>query len=124
MSLKVLVVEDEEVLRDAVSCIVEVKEYEFLAVEDGQYAWEALPTFKPDLIITDIKMPRMTGIELLELVRGSEFSEIPVIIMSAYALDEYKQLANTLGISAYITKPFSLIEMVEAIEIALEPAMS
>ena len=114
--MKVLLVEDEDVLREAVAGILEVKAYDYLAVSDGQYAWEALPTYQPDLIITDIKMPRMTGLELLEKVQNSEFATIPAIVMSAYALKEYMTQAETLNVFAYLTKPFSLIEMVNTIE--------
>ncbi len=114
--MKVLFVEDEPALRESVALFLEIQDYNIRTAVDGQYAWEMISTFQPDLIITDIKMPRMSGIELLAKVRNSTYSDLPIIITSAYSHNDWVDEAKTLGITSYIIKPFSFVDLNDAIQ--------
>ena len=114
--MKILYVEDEAHLREEIALILEFEDHDVQTASDGQYGLEMYDEFKPDLIITDIKMPRLTGLDMLERIRerGDE-DKTPAIVTSAFALREWKERAAGLGVSAYLTKPFSLDQLVNAI---------
>ena len=114
--MKILLVEDEPSLREEVAEILRMFNYDVQTAADGQYAWEQLDAYQPGIVITDIKMPRMSGIELLEKIRASKHKNLPVIITSAYANSKFIETTSRLGISAYVTKPFSLTDLTESVE--------
>jgi chemosensory pili system protein ChpA (sensor histidine kinase/response regulator) len=78
---RLLVVDDEISIREVTSAMLGEQGYEVLTAEDGQQALEILPQFRPDLVITDLTMPRLSGFELLEIMRD-RFSGVPVIAVS------------------------------------------
>src|SRR5438270_4571007 len=85
---RLLVVDDEEAIRELTSTVLADDGYEILMAEDGVHALELLPRFRPDLVITDLQMPRMSGIELVKIMR-QRFPHLPVIILSgAFAGNE------------------------------------
>jgi len=109
----ILVVDDEENIRilyreELVDC-----GYEVVLAENGEAALQKLSESKPDLIILDIKMPGMSGIELLKKIREDD-KEIPVIMCTAYS--DYKQDFNVWASDAYIVKSSDLQELKGTIE--------
>jgi len=114
---KVLVVEDNELnlrlfcdLLRAHDCIVE-------GVRDGREALDAARAFCPDLVIMDIQMPHVTGIELMEAIRAdSDLCRTPIMAVTAYAGKADEERARTAGADAYVSKPISLMRFVEAVE--------
>jgi CheY-like chemotaxis protein len=86
---RLLVVDDDEGIREIISAMLTEQGYEIATAEDGQQALELLPKFHPDLIVTDLRMPRMSGDELVRIMRES-FPALPVIIVSGEVLtDEF-----------------------------------
>src|SRR5690606_8604700 len=78
---KILIVDDEDDIAEAIRMILEAENYEVAVAKDGVEGLKALNDFRPDGIVLDIMMPRMNGIELLERIRKSdEFSELPVLV--------------------------------------------
>lgn len=77
----VLVVDDETSIREVTSAMLTEKGYEVLTAGDGQQALELLSQFRPDLVITDLRMPRLSGYELLGIIR-ERFPGLPVIVIS------------------------------------------
>jgi two-component system chemotaxis response regulator CheY len=76
---------------------------------DGMDALEKLPKRKFDLVITDLNMPNMDGFELIKALREtSEFSELPVIILTSLSDQANKEQGAKLGVGSYVVKPFSL----------------
>ena len=111
---KILVADDEfGVRRLLVETFLE-DQYELETAENGEEAVRLFITYKPDLILLDMKMPRMNGIEALRQIRALD-SRVAVIIMTAYGDHRDRQQAKALGIVAYIDKPFDLIELREQV---------
>ena len=106
--LKVLVVEDEELIRRGIVLAVDWAALDCVVVGEaanGEEALEAVERLGPTLIITDLKMPRMDGIELLRRLRESG-NNVYVIILTAYDSFEYAQSALRLGAVDFLLKPF------------------
>lgn len=83
--------------------------YRVIPTQDGQEALEKIRTYNPDIVITDLMMPRMDGIELVEQIRRDfETSHLPVIMLTAKQTPEDRILAMKYGADGYITKPFSM----------------
>lgn len=82
----------------------------------GQEAVEFLNKQKPDLVILDVTMPDMSGIEVLKYIRHqSQRSEVPVVMLTAESDDETVEKANQLGVSGYVAKPFTMERVIEVV---------
>ena len=106
---KVLVVDDNEDIRNLISIILTGESYEVLAVESGTQALEIYPEFKPDLILLDIMMPGISGFEVLEQIRdirSAKLNSVPIVMITAKSLTDDIDKAIKLGATSYIVKPF------------------
>ena len=106
--VKVLYVEDEPLIRDEIAFILEMEGYEVQTADDGQMGWDKFQTYCPDIVMTDLKMPRMNGVEMIEKIRNDLRSETPVIVISGFASKDWQDRVKPLNVQAYLTKPFSL----------------
>lgn len=113
---KILVVDDQFGVRSLLAETFRGDQHEVEMAADGEEALRILKVFEPDLILMDIKMPGMSGIETLERIRALE-SQVNVIIMTAYYgdLKKMEQAKDDLGILYYISKPFDIIELRERV---------
>jgi len=102
----ILIVDDERVMRDSLSEWLREDGYEVVAVEDGAQALEKVRNERWDVLLVDLKMPGMDGIEVLDKVKKTN-KEIPVIIMTAYATVDSAVEAMKKGAYDYIVKPFN-----------------
>jgi len=119
MSSTVLVVDDKEMMRDSVGVTLQRAGFTILAAPDGQSGLDMIARRRPDAVVTDLKMPGMTGLDLLERVR--EFDEdLPVVLMTAFGSVETAVKAMKLGAYTYVTKPFEGDELVVAVKRAIE----
>lgn len=109
---KMLIVDDEETLTYSLyqSFIISPQDYEVVTAASGEEATEKLGETEFDLVITDIKMPGMDGLELLSLIK-SKYPATEVIVMTAYGSLEKKEEALQKGARFYIEKPFEIKEM-------------
>jgi DNA-binding NtrC family response regulator len=109
---KMLIVDDEETLTYSLyqSFIVSKNEYEVVTAASGDEASEKLDRTNFDLVITDIKMPGMDGMELLSLIK-SKYPATEVIVMTAYGSPEKRDEALQKGARFYIEKPFEIKEI-------------
>lgn len=106
LPFRLLVVDDEISIREVTSAMLAEQGYEVLTAEDGQQALELLPQFRPDLVITDLRMPRLSGFELLEIMR-ERFPGLPVIAVSGeFSNDE---LPPNIAANAFLQKGFCYI---------------
>lgn len=115
--LKVLVVDDEKLVRKGIVLGVDWLALDCMVVAEasnGLEGLEAAQKFNPDLIITDIKMPKMDGIEMLKLLRETN-KEVHVIFLTAYSDFSYAQRAVKLSASDYLLKPFQDGELEETV---------
>lgn len=113
----IYVVEDDKAIRNLVLYALKEKNYQVRGFEDGLNVVESLKNENVDLLILDIMLPEKDGIEILKEVRG--FSDIPIIMLTAKN-DEYdKVLGLESGADDYITKPFSILELISRIKAVL-----
>jgi two-component system, cell cycle response regulator DivK len=108
MGKRVLMVEDHEdnrrILRDLLTC----KGYDVIEAENGIDGVSAAETFRPDLILMDIQLPGIDGYEATRRIKAnSETRQIPIIVVTSYALSGDDVKAFAAGCDAYVTKPFS-----------------
>ncbi|WP_016951741.1 response regulator transcription factor [Anabaena sp. PCC 7108] len=121
MPLKILIVDDDLGTRLSVSDYLELSGYSVIMANDGQEALAMVDQYHPDLIVTDIVMPRMNGYELVRQVRQqTEFRLLPVILLTARTKTQERILGYQSGCDLYLPKPFELEELAAAIRNLLE----
>jgi CheY-like chemotaxis protein len=118
---KILIAEDERDIRDLVAFTLRFAGHEVVPVENGAEAVEAAPREMPDLILMDVRMPRMTGYEACEHIKADErVRHIPVVFLSAKGQDSEIQAGLAAGASEYLLKPFGPMELTEKVKELLE----
>ena len=122
MAYSVLIVEDSKAMRGLIRATVEqMPGFSTFEAASGFDALKVLPARKYDLIITDINMPDINGLELISFVKGHpQYKEIPLIIVSTERSDEDRERGLSLGASGYIVKPFKGNELQELVRKVLE----
>jgi signal transduction histidine kinase len=119
---RVLVADDNEDMRDYVGRLL-ASRYRIEAVGDGQSALERIRADAPDLVLTDVMMPRLDGFGLLAAIRGDEKTRgLPVVVLSARAGEEARIEGLKAGADEYVVKPFSARELLARVESQLELA--
>jgi DNA-binding response OmpR family regulator len=117
---KVLIVDDEPGICDIICLNLENEGYETECAQSGYSALERIKASPPDLIVLDIMMPEIDGWEVLSHIKGDPAtSDIPVILLSAKSEEISKLLGFKLGAQDYVTKPFSVKELIARVRIAL-----
>ena len=108
---RILVVDDEEYIRDLVGSALRLSDFEVAVADDGTRALKAVPEFLPDLIILDVNMPGLDGFEVCRRLRR-DGDQTPVVFLTARGHLEDRLSGFTKGGDDYLTKPFSLEELV------------
>jgi two-component system KDP operon response regulator KdpE len=117
---RILVVDDEPQITRVLRASLGMHGYEIQVANDGEAGLEAFKDWKPDLVITDLSMPKMAGTELCEHIR--EHSQVPIIVLSVRGEDNNKIEALDKGADDYVTKPFSINELLARIRANLRRA--
>ena len=106
--MKILIVDDEEPIRELIKYNVEKQKYETFTAENGQQALELCRNKNPDLIILDLMLPDMSGLDICRIIRNdSSIKDIPIIMVTAKTEDSDIVTGLELGADDYVTKPFS-----------------
>jgi len=123
---QVWVVDDDEEMNQAIGLILKVLECEVTSFHNARSAAQTLLTGKtPDLLILDINMPEVSGLDLLEFLRRRhEWKELPVVMLSSEAADSTVDRALQLGADAYIMKPATIEDLQKAMEISIQKHLS
>jgi two-component system, cell cycle response regulator DivK len=113
---RVLVVEDNELNLKLFCDLLRAHDYEAEPVRDAREALERAQLFAPDLIVMDIQMPHITGLELIEAIRRDVvLRRIPIMAVTAYAAKGDEERIRAAGADAYVSKPISLMKFVETV---------
>lgn len=120
--MKILVVDDEALLVKGIRFNLQSEGYEVITASDGLEALRALQEHKPDLVVLDVMMPNMDGLTACQKIR--EFSNIPIILLTAKADDMDKLIGFDHGADDYLTKPFNILELKARIRALLRRAGS
>lgn len=116
MAMTILTVDDSRTIREMLKAALVDAGMEVFQAEDGVHGLEVLETCTPDVIITDINMPRMDGFGFIEAVRGSDkYRAVPILVLTTESVDDKKERARRAGASGWIIKPFDPVKLVSAI---------
>ncbi len=110
-NLKVLIVEDEQKLANLIRNSIKELFFKVAIAKDGIDGIKKFKSFKPDIVISDISMPNLSGLEMCKIIKSN--SQTPIIILSAYSQKEMLLEAIDLGISKYFIKPFDIESFIE-----------
>ena len=117
-TLRVLLVEDAPFLRYAFGRLLRMEGFDVKEVNDGQEALDCLASFRPELVLTDLMMPVMDGVELIAHLKADpEFSSVPVVDITADITDRAARLAREAGAVDVITKPIDLAALLDRLRV-------
>jgi chemotaxis protein histidine kinase CheA len=112
----VLIVDDALSVRTSLLQLVQDAGFRAEAARDGIDAIDTLRTFKPDIVLTDLEMPNMNGVELTSHIRGrDDLKGMPIIMITSRSQDKHRQMAKQAGVDAYFTKPYNDVELLRTI---------
>lgn len=117
MKTSILVIEDDKAIKNFISTALEANSYNCLTAENGEQAILVTTSKRPDIIILDLGLPDMDGVEIIKKVRS--WSICPIIVVSARSEDKDKIEALDAGADDYLTKPFSVDELLARIRVAI-----
>ncbi|MBN1370976.1 MAG: response regulator [Anaerolineaceae bacterium] len=118
---KILIAEDEPDIRDLVTFTLRFAGHEIVAVTNGAEAVEAAKEVMPDIILMDVRMPRMTGYEACAAMKADPaIADIPVVFLSAKGQENEIQTGLSAGASEYLLKPFAPMELSERVNELLQ----
>lgn len=117
---KVLIVDDSLSVRNTLQELVSDAGYLTRTARDGIDAIEALDAFTPTIVLTDLEMPNMNGVELTTHIRNrDDIGKVPIIMVTSRSQDKHRELAVEAGVDAYVTKPYNEHELIKEINSAL-----
>jgi CheY-like chemotaxis protein len=121
-NFNILLADDERALRFLITETLADEGYDITEAEDGKEALDYIKNNKYDLIILDYMMPELTGVEVCEWLRmnPNPNQEAPVILLTAKALEKDRERARVAGVSTYILKPFSPLQLVDTVQALIE----
>ena len=114
---KILVVEDDPAISNLIRTTLETQDYQFHTAQNGSGALMEAVSYNPDVMILDLGLPDMDGVDIIKKVRG--WSSLPIIVVSARTEDRDKVEALDAGTDDYLTKPFSIEEFLARLRAAL-----
>lgn len=118
--LRVLVIDDERAIRRFLQASLSAQGYKIFEAETGEAGIQAVITHRPDIIVLDLGLPDMSGLEVTQHLR--EWSQIPIIILSVQDQEADKVAALDAGADDYLTKPFGIAELMARLRVALRHA--
>ena len=119
-ALRVLVVDDDPVILELLRINFEIEGFEVFSASDGQEGLERARADRPDVVLSDIMMPRLDGLQLLARLRDDPATAgVPVVLLSAKAQNAEVQRGLALGADDYVTKPFDPLELIDRVNAVL-----
>lgn len=114
MGARILIAEDEANIAESLSFILGRAGHDVFTVPDGEAALQQLRKGLPDLLILDVMLPGLNGFEVLKAIKAdARLKALPVIVLTAKTQQHDRELAESIGVAAYLTKPFSNRDIIE-----------
>ena len=113
--LLILVVEDDATVRNLITTTLKANDYRYLTAPDGETALREASTQQPEVVLLDLGLPDMDGTQIIQRIRG--WSQMPIIVISARSEDADKIAALDSGADDYLTKPFSVAELLARLRV-------
>ena len=118
---KILIVEDNALNVKLFCDLLAAHGHEPQAVTDSRQALDAAHDFAPDLVITDIQLPHVTGLDLIQLIRADrKLSDVPIMAVTAYAARGDEERIRAAGAQAYVSKPISVMRFAQTVDELLD----
>jgi CheY-like chemotaxis protein len=127
MSYRVLVAEDSSVVRSLYVACLERAGYEVVQCGNGREALQAVSSYMPDAVLSDISMPELDGVQLIEAIRALDddlLAAIPVVLITAWDDEEDRARANKVGAAKILLKPVDARDLRDALEEAINTAQT
>lgn len=116
MTISVLAVDDSRTMRDMITLALKDEGFSVTTADDGLHGLEVLDGMQPDVIITDINMPRMDGFGFIDAVRGRDDARLtPILVLTTESSAELKARARNAGATGWIVKPFAQDKLIRAL---------
>ncbi len=115
MVRKILIAEDDADMRQLYRKVLQFSGYDVVAAVDGRDALEKFTAHRSDIVIADMNMPRMSGLELIKALRRQD-ADVYIILITAYGTSDTEKRAFSVGANEYIPKPFDLNELRERVQ--------
>ena len=112
MAVRIMIVDDEPNIVVSLEFLMRQKGYETQVARDGEEALAAVESFRPDLVLLDVNVPRRDGFEVCQKLRADGWTELKIVMLTAKGRDIEIEKGLALGADAYVTKPFSTRELV------------
>jgi len=120
---RVLVVDDDDVIRGLLELNLQLEGHEVVTAADGQDALDQVAAEPPQLIVLDVMMPTVNGLQVAERLKADPSTRgIPIILLSARAMETDVRSGMEIGVDQYVTKPFDPIDLMELVERLLDTA--
>jgi DNA-binding response OmpR family regulator len=117
---KILIAEDERDIRDLIAFTLRFSGYEVFAASNGEEAVDLAPKVNPDLVLMDVRMPRMTGYEACKLMKANpDLKDIPIVFLSAKGQESEIQQGLNAGAEEYLLKPFAPDQLTKRVKAIL-----
>jgi len=114
---KILIVDDSSLIRSVVSKAAQNLGHEVMTAENGEIGLEILKSYKPDIIFSDVNMPVMGGLEMVENIKKQdEFKFIPIVMLTTENNPDLKAKGKALGVKAWMLKPFNEDKFTKALK--------
>lgn len=116
---RILVADDEAHIRRVLEARLQMDGHEVILTADGREAWERFQEEQPDLVILDVNMPEMTGLEVASLIRGHQderLSRVPILVLTARGQESDEEAGYKAGADLFLTKPFSPRELSQLVQ--------
>lgn len=120
MTTRVLIVDDEPNIVTSLEFLMKRNGYETLVARDGDEALTAVETFRPDLVLLDVMLPRRDGFEVCQRLRADGWTELKIVMLTAKGREAEIAKGMDVGADSYVTKPFSTRELVDHVARILE----
>ena len=117
---RIMIVDDSISVRQTLTDLIEDAGYQAIVARDGIEAVDLLRQQAPQLVLSDIEMPRMNGLELVSYIRNTYGNDLPVIMITSRTMQKHRQQAATAGANGYVTKPFDEEELLTQIRALLQ----
>lgn len=124
MASRVLLVDDELHILRAAEFKLKRHGFDVMCACDGEDAWDQIQEHRPDIVVTDLQMPRLNGLGLIERLRNTpEFATLPVVMLTAKGFElSVEETMHKLGVLDIVNKPFSPRELCKRVQMALDEA--
>jgi len=117
LTRKILLVDDEPYIIKSLCFVLEKKGYNVLCANNGEDALDKIKSYRPDLVLLDVMMPKKNGYDVcLEIRKYQEFKNLYIIMLTAKSQDADKEKGLQAGANEYFTKPFSPVKMLQRLE--------